>query len=171
VVKIFSRAVGSEGHTMHAVIRRRWLPIGIAVLALIGGWLFWDAWTSNPVGRWFDAAGNAVPAERLEVWTGSEHCDTSSTKFMALTWPLGRPATSASRIESYVWEPPDDFMRPDAVTPGTVEAMPPDARNTGLHRGDLTLWVSESHLRKAVFVTDGGEIQRWAFAPGAGYCF
>jgi hypothetical protein len=142
------------------VIDRRWLLIGIGVVTLVVGWVVWGEWTSNPVGRWFDRAGNPVPHERLEVWTGSDHCDTASTKFMALTWPLDVHATYESRMESYVWEPPDDYLRPDAVTPRTVEAMPSDAKNTGFHRGQLTLWVSESNLRKAVFVTDGDEIQR-----------
>lgn len=155
---------------MHTVIDRRWLLFGIGVVTLIVGGVVWDVWTSNPVGPWFDHAGNPVPAERLEVWTGADHCDTAGTKFMALTWPLDEPATYESRMESYVWEPPDDFLLPDAVTPRIVDAMPSDATTTGFHRGQLTLWISESNLRKAVFVTDGHEIQRWAFSAGAGFC-
>jgi hypothetical protein len=149
--------------------QRRWLLIGFVILVV--GWLGWDAWTTNPVGRWFDRAGDPVPDARLQVWTGADHCDTASTRFMALTWPLDRPAPYGSRMESYVWQPPDDFGRPEYVTPGIVDVMASDAKNTGFHRGRLSLWVSESNLRKAVFVTDGDEIQRWAFAPGSGYCF
>jgi hypothetical protein len=158
---------------MQTVIDRRWLLISIGVVTVIVGWVVWDAWTSNPVGRWFDRAGNPIPDERLEVWTGSRSCDISGTTFMALTWPLDAASTYEPeiRMESYVWQPPDGYLRPDAVTPGIVEAMPSDAKNTGFHRGQLTLWISESNLRKVVFVTDGDEIQRWAFDPGTGYCF
>ena len=153
---------------MTMTVRARWLLVGVVVLVV--SLLVWDPWMTNPVGRWIDRAGNPVPDERMQVWTGADHCGTASTKFMALTWPLDRPATYESRMESYVWQPPDDFVRPEYVTPGVVETMPADAENTGFHRGRLTLWVSESNLRKAVFVMDGDEIQQWAFIPGAGYC-
>jgi hypothetical protein len=150
-------------------VRARWLLVGVVVLAV--GWLVWGAWVTNPVGRWFDRAGNPVSDERLQVWTGSDHCDTASTRFLALAWPLDvTEPLEPTRMESYVWQPPDDFLRPEYVTPGVVETMPADAENTGFHRGRLTLWVSESNLRKAVFVMDGDEIQQWAFIPGAGFC-
>ena len=152
--------------------QRRWLLIGVVIL-LVVGWLVWDAWRTNPVGPWFDRAGNRVPDERLQVWTGADHCDTGSTEFLGLAWPLDVPLAymGYSRTKVYVWDPPDDYLRPGAVTPQIVAAMPADARDTGLHRGALALWVSESHLRQAVFLTDGDEIQRWAFVPGSGYCF
>jgi hypothetical protein len=90
---------------------------------------------------------------------------------MALAWPVDVVEPSVpTRLESYVWQPPDDFLRPESVTPGVVETMPTDAENTGFHRDRLTLWVSETNLRKAVFVMDGDEIQRWAFIPGSGFC-
>jgi hypothetical protein len=158
---------------MSSVTTRRWLLIGIGVVTLIVGWSLWIGWTTNPVGPWFDRAGNPLPAERLSVWTGSDHCDTANTKFLALAWPPDVPVAymGDSRTKVYVWQPPDDYLRPGAVTPRVVATMPSDARNTGFNRGRLTLWVSGSNLRQAVFLTDGDEIQRWAFAPGGGYCF
>jgi hypothetical protein len=159
------------GPTMSSVTTRRWVLIGIGVVILAVGSVIWIG-GENPVGPWFDRAGNPVPDERLSVWTGSDHCGTANTKFMALAWPLDVPVAymGESRTKVYVWQPPDDYLRPGAVTPRIVAAMPSGARNTGLHRGRLTLWVSESNLRQAVFVRDGDEIQRWAFAPGGGYC-
>lgn len=155
---------------MRTVRDRRQLVVGIALVTLATGWVVCAERPSNPVGPWLDRAGNLVPDVRLEVWTGSDHCDTSSTKFMALSWPPDEPATYVRRMESYVWHPPDDWLPLDD-TPRIVQAMPSDAKNTGFHRGDLTLWISESSLRKAVFVIDGDEIQRWAFIQGTGYCF
>jgi hypothetical protein len=152
-------------------VRARWLVTMGVVMVVVVGWLVWDAWTTNPVGRWFDGAGNPIAYERMQVYAGSDHCDMASTKFMALAWPLDvMPPLQPTRMESYVWQPPDDFMRPEYLTPGVVETMPGDAENTGFHRGRLTLWVSESNLRKAVFVMNGDEIQQWAFVPGAGFC-
>lgn len=165
--------VPRSGAIIRPVTSRRWLLIGIAALLLTLGWSLWTGGTTtSPVGRWIDRAGHPVPDERLSVWIGSDHCGTADTKFMSLAWPLDVPVAymGGSGTKVYVWDPPDDYLRPGAVTPQTVAAMPSDVRNTGLHRGRLALWVSESNLRQAVFLTDGDEIQRWAFAPGGGYC-
>jgi hypothetical protein len=156
---------------MTTVIARRWLLIGTGVVIIAVGSAIWIG-RGNPVGPWLDRAGNPVPDERLSVWTGSDHCGTANTTFMALAWPLDVPVAYMDRFRAkvYVWQPPDDYLLPGAATPRIVAAMPSDATDTGLHRGRLTLWVSESNLRQGVFVTDGDEIQRWAFAPGGGFC-
>jgi hypothetical protein len=72
----------------------------------------------------------------------------------------------------YIWRTGDDDYPSHglAATRGLVAEMPSGARNTGLNRGRLTLWVSPSTLDQAVFVTDGDTIQRWALTTDPTAC-
>ena len=149
--------------------RARWLLAGIVILGV--GWLAWDAWTTHPVGRWFDRAGEPVPDGTLSVYVGSDHCGWTNTTFIQIDLPLVDP-TYEDNHGVYIWKTgADDYpWHGVAVTPRYVSAMPPDARDTGLHRGQLSLWVSRTNLDRAVFVTDGEMIQRWAFSSDPTGC-
>ena len=152
---------------MLIVTQRRWLLIGLVILIAAGSGL-WFGKATNPVGPWFDRAGDPVPDGQLSVSTGSDHCGWQNTRFMALAWPLVDPGRkwATPRHGFYIWKTgDDDYSHQGLAPPRFVADMPSDATNTGLRRGRLELWVSPSTLDQGVFVTDGDTIQRWAFTP------
>jgi hypothetical protein len=159
------------------VTKRRWLLIGMGLVILVAfGSVLWVRWTANPVGQWYDRAGNPVPERRFKVWAGDDYCGMGNTIFMALprTFDPPLPAIGEStRLRHYVWQTgEDDYTSYGLVaTPGLVTVMPSDATNTGLHRGRLELWVSPSTLKQEVFVVDGDTIQRWTLTYGSTGCF
>ncbi len=105
----------------------------------------------------------------MQVVRGSDHCSWEHVLFMSIAWPLDQPVATYEewdgRVRTYVWQTDDAYDRENLATePATVMSMPVDAYYTDLHRGSWELWISPAHLDRAVFVTDGDTIQRWAFA-------
>ena len=127
---------------------------------------------TGQIGTWYDRDGSPVPEGNplvLHLWRGSDHCDWQDSLFVAIAWPLSRPVPGSymgsPRTRVYVWHP-NGVESPTtlATTPSIVQAMPADARDSGIHRGPWRLWISPSMSKTAIFMTDGDIIQRWAFA-------
>jgi hypothetical protein len=78
---------------------------------------------------------------------------------------------SFDRLRIYVFQRGNQFPPEKlATTPGVVDEMPADARDTGLHRGPWHLWVSRSLAEVAIFVTDGEVIQQGAYMSQIAMC-
>jgi hypothetical protein len=92
-----------------------------------------------------------------------------------MAWPLDRPVPggfgSDPRTRVYVWQTDEAYPTDSLATaPKVVEEMPSDAADTGFHRNDWQLWISEAEFDEAVYLTDGDTIERWAHAKDSLGC-
>ena len=128
--------------------------------------------TSGLEGSWFDASGQPLPdgsppdmdGTVLVVFRGAEHCRWGSASFMHIHWPVGIPSDD---WRQYVRDP-EGLFDDGALHIGYLDdtTLPPDATDTGYHRGPWHLWVSPSQAADAIYLanTDTGEVERWGRA-------
>jgi len=128
--------------------------------------------TSGLEGSWFDASGQPLPdgsppdmdGTVLVVFRGAEHCRWGSASFMHIRWPVGIPSDD---WRQYVRDP-EGLFDDGALHIGYLDdtTLPPDATDTGYHRGPWHLWVSPSQAADAIYLanTDTGEVERWGRA-------
>jgi hypothetical protein len=83
---------------------------------------------------------------------------------MYLGWPVGSVASTFDDERQFVRDPAglfdDGTLRVGFLADTT---LPPDAVDTGYHRGPWQLWVSQGQADDAVFVvdTETGVVERW----------
>lgn len=109
---------------------------------------------------WNDARGEQVPEFVVSTYRGAEHCEWESAVFLQLGWPLGT-AEKIGPGRQYVRDPEGLFPE-NVIVPLDLDArLPPDARYTGYHRGEVKLWVSDSEAADAVYLVRGEQVERW----------
>ncbi len=135
----------------------------------------------GPIGSWVDASGNSLPdgskksdgALVIHTQPGADHCSWGSALIMSLSWPQGtvrRGPRSADDVRFYVRDPKG------VIDPKLKESFdenatrPADARSTGYHRGDWTLWVSETDVNNFVYLSSAKRTERWPRATSPPLC-
>ncbi|MFD1825685.1 hypothetical protein [Mumia zhuanghuii] len=102
---------------------------------------------------WSDADGR-VSTRRVQSYAGPAHCSWDDMTFLEID------------EAEYVRAPePDPHVA--TLLSGAYEAavaLPPDARDTGFHRGEDHLWLSADGAW--AFVGDGERVERWPRAVG-----
>ncbi len=122
-------------------------------------------------GIWYDGNGMPLPngspgseGTAIAVFRGSEHCRWETATFMHLAWPVGTVANSLGGWRQYVRDSENLFddgaLHVSFLSDAT---LPPDAVDSGYHRGPWQLWVSPSQADEAMFVVneDTGAVERW----------
>ena len=125
-------------------------------------------------GTWLDGNDQPLPngspddeGNVLNVYEGADHCQWESVTFMNIGWPVGTLSNAQGDWRQYVRDPKgrfDDGALHVGYLPDT--SLPPDAADTGYHRGAWHLWVSPSQADDAVFVVnaDSGAVELWGRA-------
>lgn len=131
--------------------------LSLALLPLIamcgGGSRDWE-------NAWVDARGERVPDLVTSTYRGDEHCEWQSAVFLHLGWPLGT-AEKVSSGRQYVRDPEGLFPEDITVSLDLDATLPPDARYTGYHQGEVQLWVNDSEAAEAVYLVRGEHVERW----------
>ncbi|MEU1462437.1 hypothetical protein ABZ467_17400 [Streptomyces sp. NPDC005727] len=98
---------------------------------------------------WTDRDGGRVPVRKLSGWTGPEHCDWQSARFLDLD---GR---------TYARDPEGVLTR-DGLLRAPYHArvpLPATARDTGYHYRGLRLWLTDD--RDAAYVRTAAGTEAW----------
>ncbi|MCX5135337.1 hypothetical protein OOK06_25050 [Streptomyces sp. NBC_00340] len=104
---------------------------------------------------WADRTGHRVPTTKVSSSPGAEHCDWQSAHFLDLG--------SGPNSRQYVRDPEGLFD--SGLLKGTYDAdtrMPADARDTGYHYRDWTLWLAADRSTAYVRTSDG--VEAWPAA-------
>ena len=160
----------------HEWHRRRRLKM-IAGIVVLGGLIAFFFLTREPglAGEWYDRDNRPIPNGEgseplvLDVDPGEEsHCGWGHILFMDLSWPLGSTPGENGELRQYVRDPDGGF---EGVEPYVADAqLPPDAYDTGWHRGDWHLWISPSQIDDYIYVVNEDRVERWDRAPSPIYC-
>lgn len=154
--------------------RRRQLRLLVTVVIFVGLILgsivlFFVNRDASLDGPWFDRQNRVVPdggrPDRdlvLNVWADS--CQANDVFFMDLSQPVGSVARKGGdQVWLYVRYPDrlEDYQV--GVRGSFLEEapLPPDAYDTGFHRGDWRLWVSPSQIEQYIYVVNGDKAERW----------
>ncbi|SFF54996.1 hypothetical protein SAMN05216251_118117 [Actinacidiphila alni] len=108
----------------------------------------------QPYEIWADAAGRRQPLSRVNSSVGPAHCGWQAARFLEVG------ATLYARDPSHVL-PPGMLSRSYAAR----VALPPDARDTGFHRGDQHLWLAADD--SFAYIGTAGAVEAWpSVTPG-----
>ena len=108
-------------------------------------------------GPWFDAKGDQVSPNFIQVDLGRRHC--GSVAFMELGWPSGTRIVG-NQFRSYIRDP-QGLLGHQFGTLNTHARLPTGAVSTGFQHGQWKLWVVPSDDR---FVYLVGQRPRRAMA-------
>ena len=133
--------------------------LALSVVSACGG-TDWD-------GRWRDAQGRLVPAQRVGTAVGSAHCDWEDVVFLT----IGADLAGRLEIGRLYNRDPSGTLREYTVGAYTKNAaLPPGAIATGLRNDDdARLWVRPG-FRNAVYIVVDGRVERWPRAMNAPGC-
>ena len=83
-----------------------------------------------------------------------------------------REGRNRPNMRQYIRNPGPDSVSQQGVPETYVPdaSLPPDAFDTGLHRGDWYLWISPSQADKYIYVVNGDRAERWTRSHGDTAC-
>lgn len=106
-----------------------------------------SGFTGATVTVWLDAEGNRMPTTRIHEIRGPGHCGWESTTWLRLDGPR------------YIRDP-DSVLEVATVLPFDPDvALPDDARSTGYHEGERTIWRNDDP--DAIYVVIADRVERW----------
>lgn len=120
------------------------------------------AWTDADGVEVPDGVGEPDPALVINTVRGPQHCGWESAVLLHLAVPVGEVATSPADHRQYVRDP--GHVLPQERIHGDFEPvveLPADAEVTGLHNGDIELWVAPSTLDVEVYLGRDGSFEAW----------
>jgi hypothetical protein len=111
-----------------------------------------------PGKPWRNALGEVATSE---ITLTSLECFDPQITLLTMGWPIGRALRVEADGRQYIRDP-GNAHRDSTLAPfdgNTV--LPPDARPTGLHNGDVELFGSPSTSDSRIYVRRGAVIEQW----------
>lgn len=141
----------------------------IAVAAIgFATWLFVER-NGDPLGRWHDETGAAVPPDVVRAFSGGRHCGWDSATLLRVDVRLlGGNRKAGGRVAFFVRDPENVVSAGQVGEYEVLEDLPDGAVSSGLSAGDTELWF-DAGGRTALLVTPD-DVEAWPRTKGAVAC-
>lgn len=103
------------------------------------------------------------PRDGLSVGVRKSSCPEGAL-ILAAAWPLGTTvpyALNGPDVRSYAQDPTGVLADVEAIPFLSTAALPPGARDTGVHRNQWSIWTVPGTDARYLWLWDGDHAERW----------